>query len=1111
MKRYVLFYLFFFTIACLYSAPVTIEKAQDIASDFFRKRSLLSDKSKSLKSLINPFVMDLIYTPRQSSAHTRTRAIDIDNDAEFYIFKPRHQNGFVIVAGDDEVPSIIGYSLDQPFDTDNIPEALQEYFNAYTQYIKAVRKGTITPRSMEVKSSGRAIEPLITTQWYSLEPFNYLNPSKYYPTSGIINMAQIIYYYKYPERGTGIVSNSGQTIDLNESVYDWENMLREYSLISYDASTGIGTPDCSEVEATAVAKLARDCGFAINASYKDSAKTTSFGTNIAKALVQNFHYSPNMKTYARSCYSTQTWTEMIANELAERRPVLYMAANKPLAISSGFICDGIDSDNLFHINWGMGSKGNNGYFDLNSLNTDSDNPGIIGEGSNRTFSQFAILGITPIKAGESVESYYKIPMLTSDLVIKSQNNERNSAEVTFSIPEIMNITGYDATGTLGIGLYKDKKLLQVEAAKKIEMPNNYVISDFGLNYSLNSGIEYENGDYEIVLLWQSEGGQTWDFLDAGETADRINMTLTSDKAEFSVSKETGDNTITVVSIEPATDMDIYVNDTTDFICTLKNNFNKPLAVQDLVLRFIPESQYRPGNTNIQMHPFADIKDTVLIYDKTSVKIKIKHAFKKSGTYRIVLDPYFWEGKLSTKIIQENPPIISANPVPAYPVLKALGKLRVFPRIHQYQESSIGGDILASLITECGTLTGEENVAFYALKKGDTPEKEFMLGKAPIEWDSNEAYIDCNVQIPATDIEPGEYEVYLKYEENGIMTRLKPSSLNTGSITVKPSAQAVLYLEAPVFTENNNTVEHLDSTEVILKLRSSLDFEGWIFVSSDDAKIGYVKDIILKSGIETGIPVKLYPHQRNAGRLEISYDPCPSKKFREIMIPEAYKNSLNFTVSDSKIAPVFVSGPKVDTWISSVNGKPVPDGVMVQGEGGRITIGIRSNKQIYYGNIYGICSGPDWTLVRSENSRVAALDSETTRECQLYFNIPKTAPAGKYKLSHIYYEKNGQTDVWEELIMDTPFYFDVLSKEMILNGTTKITDNDTRVFTVPEGISVQNIKTGQELYVTNAVGAVIYNEKAASDNVLVPLSDSEKGMYFVTIRSDKYNRTFKILR
>lgn len=180
--------------------------------------------------------------------------------------------------------------------------------------------------------------------------------------------------------------------------------------------------------------------------------------------------------------------------------------------------------------------------------------------------------------------------------------------------------------------------------------------------------------------------------------------------------------------------------------------------------------------------------------------------------------------------------------------------------------------------------------------------------------------------------------------------------------------------------------------------------------------------------------------------------------------------------------------------------------MIRDYVGYITIPIRSNKQTYYGNIYGICESGRQQF-RSENYRIAALNSEEVKDCRIYFSIPNSAPLGRYKLSHIYYEKNGQTDVWEELNMNTPFYFDVLSTEMILNGVTKTEEEDIRIIIVPEGISVQNIKTGQKLSVINATGTVIYNEKATSNNVLIPLTGSEKGIYLVKLN----NRTFKVLK
>ena len=217
--------------------------------------------------------------------------------------------------------------------------------------------------------------------------------------------------------------------------------------------------------------------------------------------------------------------------------------------------------------------------------------------------------------------------------------------------------------------------------------------------------------------------------------------------------------------------------------------------------------------------------------------------------------------------------------------------------------------------------------------------------------------------------------------------------------------------------------------------------------------------------------------------------------------------MDFIVSESKTAPVLISMPTVHTNITSVSGTPVPKGVMIQGEYGYITLPMRSNKSSYSGNIYGICTGPGEIQVKSDNARIGFLDSENTKEYQIYFKIPNTAPTGKYELTHIYYEKNGQTDVWEELSLDTPFYFDILSYEMITSGITGIENDDIRIIVLPDKISVQNLKNGQRLSVTNTMGSTIYNEIVASDSVSIPVTNIGKRVYFVTVD----NRTFKVLK
>ena len=49
--------------------------------------------------------------------------------------------GYVIVAGDDRVPAVLGYSDQGTFDSQDIPEAMQELLEGYAAQIEALSHG----------------------------------------------------------------------------------------------------------------------------------------------------------------------------------------------------------------------------------------------------------------------------------------------------------------------------------------------------------------------------------------------------------------------------------------------------------------------------------------------------------------------------------------------------------------------------------------------------------------------------------------------------------------------------------------------------------------------------------------------------------------------------------------------------------------------------------------------------------------------------------------------------------------------------------------------------------------------------------------------------------
>ena len=94
--------------------------------------------------------------------------------AAYYVFNNgQAQGGYIIVAGDDRAPAVLGYSDRGTFDTQAIPEAMQELLDSYAEQIEALSRGD---KAAMLTSSGPAIAPLLTSCWNQKSPHNQLLP-----------------------------------------------------------------------------------------------------------------------------------------------------------------------------------------------------------------------------------------------------------------------------------------------------------------------------------------------------------------------------------------------------------------------------------------------------------------------------------------------------------------------------------------------------------------------------------------------------------------------------------------------------------------------------------------------------------------------------------------------------------------------------------------------------------------------------------------------------------------------------------------------------------------------------------------------------------------------
>ena len=284
--------------------------------------------------------------------------------AAFYVFNT--SNGFVIVSADDCATPILSYSNEGRFDRENIPIQFQEYLQGFVEQIEYGIENHLKADAKKaqqwelVRTTGRltnnrtdeAVGPLITTMWDQHYPYNMFAPSGCLTGCTATAMAQEMNYWEWPVQGIGEHSYvwNGDTLSANfgETTYDWANMLDSYG------------SQATQEQREAVATLMYHCGVAVNMHY---------GTNISTAslypgtLINYFNYSNEMSLEFLENYSSETWEAKLKDCLNRGMPLHYVG----YASSGGhaFVCDGYDSNNMFHFNMGWGSLG--GYCAIEAL------------------------------------------------------------------------------------------------------------------------------------------------------------------------------------------------------------------------------------------------------------------------------------------------------------------------------------------------------------------------------------------------------------------------------------------------------------------------------------------------------------------------------------------------------------------------------------------------------------------------------------------------------------------------------------------------------------------------------------------------------------------------
>lgn len=321
--------------------------------------------------------------------------------AGVYVFSTPRQPGFLILSADDCALPVLGYSDTEEFDADNIPSQLQWWLQSYADQIKYASANGLTTSSSPSKLAGSAIAPMLKSKWNQEAPYNAMCPKlggEPCPTGCVATaMAQLMYYYKFPAKGTGSNSyewnNRTLSMDFNTVTFDWNAMTP-----TYDANSTQGAKD-------AVANLMYALGISVNMNYNTYGSGAS-SLRIGSALYDYFGYDKSMYNADRLYFTQSEWENLVYGELAAGRPVIYGGASD----SGGheFVCDGYQGNGYFHFNWGWGGM-SDGYFLLSALNPYSQGTGGSDDGSGYNFSQTILVNAMPAKTGTKI-----VPTIISD-------------------------------------------------------------------------------------------------------------------------------------------------------------------------------------------------------------------------------------------------------------------------------------------------------------------------------------------------------------------------------------------------------------------------------------------------------------------------------------------------------------------------------------------------------------------------------------------------------------------------------------------------------------------------------------------------------------------------
>lgn len=420
--------------------------------------------------------------PQKAKAKSRTATTASPSDA-YYVFN-NDAGGFVIIAGDDAVTPVLGYTSTGSFDAENLPDGLKDLLKSYERQIAALGDNYVANQTA-TRAAFTGEKLLKTAEWNQMAPFNKYTPNNYVTGCVATAGAIVMKHHGYPAKGTGSHSYTwnGQTLTANFGHdYDWANMPAKYD----------GTNDAAF---DGVARLMADLGVAVEMNYAKDGSGSYIG-DLVTALQKYYGYSKLSHLMAIEDVGAEAWNSRLREEIDANRPVLY-AASDPSGSGHAFVIDGY-KDESFSVNWGWGGYCD-GFYQIGALNPESNGKP---EGDQYNIGQSAVFGMEPSDGTEKISdmgfltNVGGLQMLNMNItdVKKGQNG------IIFCAP-IGNTGDQPFNGEVAVALMNAKgEMREIVSSSPLTVVNLAAGGYYpSLSFSFVSTVDAEPGDYLVIV------------------------------------------------------------------------------------------------------------------------------------------------------------------------------------------------------------------------------------------------------------------------------------------------------------------------------------------------------------------------------------------------------------------------------------------------------------------------------------------------------------------------------------------------------------------------------------------------------------------------------------